>query len=60
MGIKPTNQIQALMDQMRAMQAQMQGIMAYNSQSAAQQGSCANRQQTSFNTSTYNPDVLHR
>ncbi len=41
-GIKPNNQIQALMDQMRAMQAQMQGLMACNNQRAKQQGSNAN------------------
>ncbi len=58
MGIKP--KFQALMDQMRAKQAQMQGFMADDSQSATQQGSCANRQQTSFNTSAYNPYVPHR
>ncbi len=42
---------------MRAVQAQMQGLMAYNNQRAAQQGSYTNWQQPSFNVSAYNPYV---
>ncbi len=57
MGIKPNNQVQALMDQMRAMQAQMQGLMACNNQRATEQGSYANWQQPSFNASAYNPYI---
>ncbi len=57
MGIKPNNQIQALMDQMRAMQTQMQGLTACNNQRATEHGSYANWQQPIFNASAYNPYI---
>ncbi len=54
MRIKPNNPIQALMHQMRAMQARVQRLMACNYQRAAQKGSHANWQQRSFTDPAYN------